>query len=140
MSFTVEILLAIFFWPIFLTQVQFRSNYGVDSATLKTLKIVDHYLPLCLLLTDYVLSNPVFVLRHVIFSLLYGLIYTFTNMIISLANRPTYKSMDWRSTSGVLIPMAMIFVFPLIHISLFYLTRYRLQRDPFKNQTILKVL
>ena len=139
MTFTTQVLLAFFFWPILLTQVRFRTT-GADPNTLKALKIVDHYLPLSILIVDYIVSNPVFVLRHVVFSFGYGLIYTFTNMIISLAQAPTYKIMDWQSPEGVLIPLLLVLLFPLLHIALFYLTRYRLQKDPFKNQTILKVL
>lgn len=59
---------------------------------------------------------------------------------MSAAGDPPYKLMDWHSVPGVLIPLMLVFVFPLIHILLYYLTRWRLQRDEFKNHTILKVL
>ena len=141
MTFVTEVLLAIFFWFIFLTQVKFSNEFNQENHdALVALKIVDHYLPLIILVTDYIISNPVFVLRHVIFSFGYGLLFMFVNLIVSLAGTPTYATMDWRSVQGVLIPLALVLAFPLIHVILYYVTRFRLQRDPFKNQTILKVL
>ena len=140
MTFSAEIVLFIFFWPIFFTQVTFPRNDEYTSKQLKAIKIADHYLPLVALVTDYIISNPVFVMRHIIFSFTFGCIYMFVNMITALADVPAYANLDWKSAGGVLIPLALIFVFPIIHLVLFYLTRYRLQRDPFKNQTILKVL
>lgn len=91
------------------------------------LKVVDHYLPLIILVTDYIISNPVFVLRHVIFSFGYGLLFMFVNLIVSVAGTPTYATMDWASVQGILIPLALVLAFPIIHVILYYVTRFRLQ-------------
>lgn len=126
MTFVTEVLLAFFFWPIFLTQVKFTREFNRNPQALMALKIVDHYVPLIILIVDYVISNPVFVLRHVIFSFTYGLMFMFVNMIVSLADKPTYATMDWKSAQGILIPLALLLAFPLIHVVLYYVTRYRL--------------
>jgi hypothetical protein len=129
MTFTTEVLLAFFFWPIFMTQVKFSNEFNQENHdALVALKIVDHYLPLIILVTDYIISNPVFVLRHVIFSFGYGLLYMFVNLIVSKARGvPIYATMDWNSARGILIPIALVLAFPIIHVVLYYLTRYRLQ-------------
>jgi hypothetical protein len=138
-SLTTEVIITIIFWPILYTPApavgQFK-NVDLYQAS----KIIDNYLPLVILLIDFFLSNPVFLIRHMFFSLAYGFMFVFTNMIVSLADEPPYSLMSWRSASGVLIPLLLILMFPIVHILLFYVIRWRLQRDQFKNHTILKVL
>lgn len=128
MTFTTEVLLAFFFWPIFLTQVKISNEFNdKNEKTLEALKVVDHYLPLIILIVDYIVSNPVFVLRHVIFTLTYGVLYMFVNLIVTFAHKEPYATMDWRSAGGILIPLALVLAFPIIHVALYYVTRWRLR-------------
>lgn len=124
-SATTEVIETIIFWPVLYSPTPIYGPFK-NSAYFQVSKVIDHYLPLVILIIDYILSSPAFVLRHLIFSFSYGLLFMISNMIVSLAGDAPYKFMDWSSVVGVLTPLAVIIIYPLVHYILFWLTRKRL--------------
>jgi magnesium-transporting ATPase (P-type) len=120
-TFTVISVIAIYFWPV----LYYHSNLEGDNAINGyKVKIVDNYLPLFLMLVDYVISNPVFTVRHIWFTNIFSILYTIANLIGSLINDlPPYEFMNWKSAVGVIVPILLSLSFPLFHYIIFLITR-----------------
>ena len=73
--------------------------------------VTHHSTPMAFLLIDYICFNAIpFTYRHSVFTIGIGGIYIIFNMIYTLTIEPIYDVMDWRTLSGILIPIGTIFV------------------------------
>ena len=91
-AMTFELVSVVAYWSLIHDDVWRPNSKLLSKMTL----VLDHFLPLLLLLIDYLfLSNPVFLRRHayVVASLL--LLYLPINMYFSVAGKPPYSMIDW---------------------------------------------
>lgn len=135
---TFEVVSVVAYWSIIHNDV-WRPNSKILS---KTTLVLDHFLPLLLLLIDYLfLSNPVFLRRHAYVVVALLLIYMPINMYFSVQGRPPYSMIDWQSWTSFLYALLFAGSFILVFYILEWVTRIKLQYfSPGRNKAILHVL
>ena len=137
-AFTLELVITGVFWSLLYTDV-YNPNW---NARRKASMIMDHSVPLGLLLFEYLfLANPVFLRRHVYAIGIILILYLPFNLYYTFIGKPPYAIMDWQSATGVILPLVFLATFLLIFIAVEFLTRKKLFcfAGP-RNATILHVL
>lgn len=87
---------------------------------------MDHILPIMSLLIEYVITNPVFVKRHIFIIVALGFIYLIFNFSYSVAGYPPYDMTDWKSVKGCIMPFVCINLGNLLYVFLEFCNRKKL--------------
>ena len=99
-SIASEILITILYWAIIYNPTN-HDKY--TSIQIVGTVYCDHIVPLVLLILDYIfLSSIPFTLRLIPIHMMIATLYLIVNLSYSLAVSPVYKTMNWRTPSGII--------------------------------------
>jgi hypothetical protein len=81
--------------------------------------ILDHSLPLAVLLADFLFNSQPLIRRHAYIVMALSFVYTAVNFLATkLGDGPVYPTMDWSSLAGILTPIILIFIAGILFLLL----------------------
>ena len=112
-------MITVIYWPLLFERTFSTRKTWASKVSL----VLDHFLPLLLLLIEYfALSNPIFLKRHAYVVVTLLIIYTPINMGYSLFDQAPYAIMDWKTIDSLFIGIGFFLGFFIIFFSLEWLT------------------
>ena len=89
--------------------------------------IIDHFVPLLALLTDYCMNCQPIIRRHFLVVIIIAFIYILVLMGFSISGYPPYPNMNWDSWRGTLIPILILFLTIVLFFLLEVITKRKLK-------------
>ena len=87
-----------------------------------------HTVSIIFLSFDYIFINSIpFTRRHILPNLTIGFAYLFLNLGYTLNYEPLYPMIDWKSPTGIILPLCVVIVFVILSLLLECCTRIKLK-------------
>lgn len=120
-----EIIITLVFWILLWPGVK---DYIIDPLD-KAQMVLDHSLPMTLLILDYVLLNSIpFVMRHLPAQIFVMLVYLVINIGYSIyQGYPVYPPLDWTDWRGILLGVLLAVFFAVMSYLMQRFTLWKLR-------------
>ena len=123
LSFLITITITVVYWGMIHQTINMQHLNWKRKLSL----YMDHSVPPCALLSDYLLGCSPFVRRHFLIILLFCTFYISVLMAASINGYPPYTNIDWNTLSGTFMPILIMFLALILFYILEYLTRKKLK-------------
>jgi len=134
LALTMQLIIVPYFWFALWPVESIKVD---NSPGKKAGMIMDHSVPLILLVIDYIFmnANPI-PMRHIWIVLTVSIVYLAMNCIVTLTWKPVYEPMTWHGTA-LILPLVLLIAGMLIYIGLSFLSQWKLNKlgyDTFLNK------